>query len=248
MKNLVYGLEQPYLSQLSKGKASVVVGFGVSENAFLVSGILPGGKAKVSPLFEVAETVSGERVLSPNGKQGIFDAKENTVDFCTGDESKTLRVVKPGDVIYRKPFLEAVGDSYITNQPCWFLKQIFSEFLKTNHTKISVAFLRETKKGAYALGKNFPCDEAYFITCQKNLPHPVCFLKKEGDFVSPMEISELPAYVSQKEVSLANAYFGASGCPKTAGIALNYEELPGGQLKIKKDTVKALYSFLETRN
>lgn len=270
MKNPVYGLEKPYLSQLSKelliytddayldsfsnliarrkGNKSVVVGFGASENAFLVSKILSDGKVKVSPLYEAAESLSGQRVLSPGGKQGVFSAKDNTVDFFMGDEAKTLRVVKPGDVIYLKPALETIGDSYVTNELCWFFKQIFSDFLKSNTAKISVAFIRETKKGAYALGKNFPCDEAYFVTCQTDLPHPVCFVKKEGDFVSPMEIDTLPTAVLPKEVTLANAYFGASGCEQTAGIALACEELPGGQFKIKKETVKAFFAFLEKRN
>ncbi|MBP3448300.1 MAG: hypothetical protein J6K51_04715 [Clostridia bacterium] len=270
MKNPVYGMEKDYLSQLSKelliytddtcfdgfsnliakrnGTKSVVVGFGASENAFLVSEIMENGKVKVSPLFPVAEACSGQRVLSPNGKQGIFDAKENTVDFFTESEAKTLRVVKPGDVIYLKPFLETVGDSYLTNELCWFWKHIFTEFLKTKNTRVSIAFIRETKKGAYALGKNFLCDEAYFVTCQKNLPHPVCFLKKEGDYVSPMALAALPSFISEKEISLANAYFGASGCHNTAGIVLNCEELPAGQWKIKKETVKALFDFLETLN
>ncbi len=267
MKNPVYGLEKPYLEQLSKelliytdnaffdgfsnlvaqrkGESSVVVGFAASENAFLVSDILADGKVKISPLFEVPEALSGQRVLSPAGKQGILNAKENTVDFFTEGKEKTQKTVKPGDVIYLKPILETIGDSYVTNQPAWFLKQIFSEFLKTKNTKISIAFLRETKKGAYAFGKNFPCDKAFFITCQKDLPKGVCFLKKEGDFVSPMTVSELPAAVLPKEASLANAYYTASGCEQVAGIGLSYEELPGGQYKIKKETVKELFCFLE---
>lgn len=267
MKNPVYGLEKPYLEQLSKelliytdntffdgfsnlvaqrkGEPSVVVGFAVSENAFLVSDILADGKVKISPLFAVSEALSGQRVLSPNGKQGILNAKENTVDFCTGGKEKTGKIVKVGDVLYLKPLMETVGDSYITNQPAWFLKQIFCDFLKTKNTKISLAFLRETKKGAYALGKNLPCEKAFFITCQKELRQGVCFLKKEGDFVSPMEMKELPVAILEKEASLANAYYTASGCENVAGIGLCYEELPGGQYKIKKETVKELFAFLE---
>ena len=196
-------------------------------------------------LFAVSEALSGQRVLSPNGKQGILNAKENTVDFCTGGKEKTGKIVKVGDVLYLKPLMETVGDSYITNQPAWFLKQIFCDFLKTKNTKISVAFLRETKKGAYALGKNLPCDKAFFITCQKDLRQGVCFLKKEGDFVSPMDMKELPVAILEKEASLANAYYTASGCENVAGIGLCYEELPGGQYKIKKETVKELFTFLE---
>lgn len=268
MKNPVFGQEQAYLDQLRKelliytddcffdgfsnlvaerkGEKQIVAVVCASENAFLVSDIKPDGKVKISPLFEVNEAFSGARVLSPAGKQGILDAKENTVDFCVADEKQASRVVKPGDVIYLKPTLETVGDSYITNQLPYFFKQILSEFLKTKNTKISVAFLRETKKGAHALGKNYPADEAYFITCQESLPHPLCFVKKEGDFVSPMESPNLPVAVLPKEVTPANNYFLASGCERVCGIALNMEKLPGGQYKIKKETVKNLFAFLET--
>ncbi|MBQ7792397.1 MAG: hypothetical protein IJ367_02765, partial [Clostridia bacterium] len=142
--------------------------------------------------------------------------------------------------------LETLGDSYITNQIPYFLKQILSEFLKTKNTKISVAFLRETKKGAHALGKNYPAEEACFITCCEKLPQPVCFIKKEGDFVSPMESPNLPVAVMQKEVTPANHYFLARGCEKVCGIGIAMEKLPGGQYRIKKETVKQLFAFLET--
>lgn len=266
MKHPVYGLEQPYLEQLRKelliytddafldgfsnliakrnGTKEILAAFCASENAFLVSEIKADGKGKVSPLFSVDEALSGSRVLSPNGRQGIFDAKENTVDFFVSDEKQALRLIKPGDVIYLKPFCETVGDSYLTNQPAFFLKQIFSDFLKTTTAKLSVALVRETKKGAHALGKNYPADEAYFITCAEKLPHPVCFLKKEGDFVSPMEVSQLPAFISQKELTVANSYFVASGCNQVCGIAIQCEKLPAGQVKIKKETVKELFAFL----
>lgn len=267
-KNLIYGREMDYLSQLRKelliytddcffdgfsnliaerkGEKGVLAAICASENAFLVSQLQPDGKVKISPLFDIPESYNGARVLSPAGRQGILDAKECTVDFFTGDEKQTARIVKPGDVIYLKPSLETLGDSYITNQLSWFLKQILSEFLKTKSAKLSVAFLRETRKGAYALGKNYPAEAAYFITCCENLPQPLCFVKKEGDFVSPMEIPDLPVAVLPKEVTPANAYFLASGCEKVCGIALNAQKLPGGQYQIKKEAVKALFAFLET--
>lgn len=270
LKNPVYGLEKPYLELLQKellvytddtafdafsnliaekkGEKTILVGFAVSENALLINEILPDGKVKYSPLFELPETVSNERVLSNNNKSAYIDAKNNTLDFGVCDEKSALRIVKPGDVLYLKAFVESFGDYYVTNEKAFFLKQILVEFIKQNSAKISVAFLREKNKGGYALGKNKPSDEAYFITCTEQLPDEVCFLKKEGDFVSPMDIPSLTTAVSKDSLTQANAYFLASGCEKVASLAIRCEKLPNGHFKIKKEAVKKLYAFLENLN
>ena len=149
MKHPVYGLEKPYFEQLGKEiiiytddtcfdgfsnmvavkkqEKKIVVAFCASENAFLVNKIHSDGKVGFSPLFEIPETLSNERVLSSSGKQGILDAKNKIADFMVADEKAAEKVVQPGDVIYIKPTCETLGDSYITNQIPYFLKQIFTD-------------------------------------------------------------------------------------------------------------------------
>ena len=172
MKHPVFGLEKPYFEQIGreiiiytddtcfdgfsnmvavkKQEKKIVVAFSASENAFLVNKINSDGTAGISPLYDIAETLSNERVLSPTGKQGLLDAKNKTVDFLVADEKAAEKVVQPGDVIYLKPTCETLGDSYITNQIPYFLKQIFTDYIKHGVAKISVAFLREKQKGAHA--------------------------------------------------------------------------------------------------
>ncbi len=268
MKHPVFGLEKPYFEQIGreiiiytddtcfdgfsnmvavkKGEKKILVAFSASENAFLVNNILPDGKVGISPLFDIPETLSNERVLSPNGKQGILDAKNKTVDFFVADEKAAEKVVQPGDVVYLKPTCETLGDSYITNQIPYFLKQIFCDYIKHGAAKISVAFLREKQKGAHALGIHFPAEESYFVTCAEELPHEFCFVKKEGDFVSTFDIPALPAAVCKDSVSTANSYYLSSGCAKVATLALNMKKLPNGNFQIKKEAVKQLTAFLES--
>lgn len=268
MKNCVYGWEKPNLEQLEKeilvytdetcfdsfsnliacrnGEKTVVVGVCVSENALLINEILPDGRVRYTPLSEPEKTLSNERVLSPGGRQGLLFLEENILDFCTGDPKATARMVKPGDAVYVKGFSEALGDSYITNQLPYFLTWVMTQFLKTSTAKLSVAFLREQKKGAHALGLSFPAEEAYFLTCLPDLKKEVCFLKKEGDFVSPMDIPSLETAVSKEMKTSANTYFLSSGCARVAGIAINCKKLPNGHYQIKKTAVKELFSFLES--
>lgn len=268
MKYPVYGMEKPYLMQLQKEllvytddtffdrfsnliaekrqDKTIVVGVPVSENAFLVNELCSDGKVKFSPLYEIPQTLSNERVVSLGGKPGLIDAKEQTLDFGAGGEKNASRIVKKGDVLYLKASFESLGDFYITNEITYFLKCIMADFVKQSAAKLTVAFLREQKKGAHALGKNYPADEAYFLTCCEELPGEVCFLKKEGDFVSPMEIPALCTAVKPDMVTLSNAYFLSSGCPRVAGLALRMKKLPGGQYQIKKEAVKQLYAFLES--
>lgn len=262
MKHPVYGLEKPYFETIKEelacctdeiifdafsnliavkhGEKNILIAFCASENAFLVNKILPNGKVGFSPLFEIPESFSNERVLLPNNEQGILDAKENTVDL------KGSKTVQPGEVIYIKPTCETFADSYITNQIPYFLKEIFTEYLKKSTAKISVAFLREKQKGAHALGIHFPCDEAYFVTCAKDLPQEFCFVKKEGDFVSTMDIPALPTAVLKDMQSPANSYYLSSGCPNVATLALKMKKLPNGNYQIKKEAVKQLTAFLES--
>ncbi len=268
MKHPVYGLEKPYFEQIGreiiiytddtcfdgfsnmiaqkKQEKKIVVAFCASENAFLVNKIFPDGKVGISPLYEIPETLSNERVLSPNGKQGILDAKNKTVDFLVADDKAAEKVVQPGDVIYIKPTCETLGDSYITNQIPYFLKQIFTDYIKHGAAKISVAFLREKQKGAHALGIHCPADEAYFVSCAEDLPHEFCFVKKEGDFVSTFDVNGLPVAVCKDGVSYANSYLLSSGCEKVASLALRMKKLPNGNFQIKKEAVKQLVSFLES--
>ncbi|MBO5409549.1 MAG: hypothetical protein J6A61_09160 [Clostridia bacterium] len=269
MKNPVYGWEQPYLEQIKKeiliytdqtffdgfsnliaekkGDKKILVGFCASENALLVNEIFPDGTVGYCPLWETADTFSNERVLSPAGRQGLINHKEKKLDFGTSDVKATARIVKKGDVVYVKPLCETLGDSYITNEIPYFFKQIFVDFIKKTNTKVSVAFLRETKKGAHALGIHYPAEEAYFVTCMEELPAEVCFLKKEGDFISSAELPTLPTAVSKEMKTPANTYFLSGGCTHTAGIALKATKLPNGHYKIKKSAVEQLFAFLKTR-
>ncbi|MBR5240142.1 MAG: hypothetical protein IKW04_06180 [Clostridia bacterium] len=262
MKHPVYGLEKPYLQNIGEelssyadeifldgfsnlvaikqGKKKTVVSFSASENAFLINQILPDGKAGFSPLFEIPESLSNERVLSPNAQQGRLDAKAKTVTFATKDE------LKPGDVIYINPTCEAFADFYITNQIPYFLAQMFTAYFKQGTAPISVAFLREKQKGSHALGIHYPADEAYFVTCVENLPHEFCFVKKEGDFVSTFDIPTLPTAVCKDSVSTANSYYLSGGCDKVATLALRMKKLPNGNFQIKKEAVKQLFAFLES--
>ena len=66
-----------------KGDKRILVGFLASENGLLVNEILPDGKVRFSPLFELPVTISNERVLSVGGRQGLICEKDKTVDFCT---------------------------------------------------------------------------------------------------------------------------------------------------------------------
>ncbi len=267
MKNPVYGWEQPYFEQIQKeiliytdqtffdgfsnliaekkGDKTILVAFPASENALLVNEIFPDGKVGYSPLFQTPDTFSNERVLSVGGRQGLVDAKENKLDFGVSDPKGASRIVKKGDVLYVKPLCETLGDSYITNQIAYFFKQIFVDFLKKSNLKISVAFLREQKKGAHALGLHYPSEEAYFVTLMEDLPDEICLLKKEGDFISPMSLPDLTVAVSKEMKTPANSYFLSSGCSNVAGIALKATKLPNGHYKIKKSAVDKLFSFLE---
>ena len=262
MKHPVYGMEKPYLQNIGEElsscvdeilidgfsnliavknpKQKTVIAFSASENAFLVNQIRADGKAGFSPLFEIPESLSHERVLSPKGLQGILDVKEKTVDFKTKD------AVAPGDVVYIKPTCEAFADFYITNEIPYFLAQIFTDYLKQKTAKVSVAFLREKQKGAHALGIHYPCSEAYFVTCVENLPQEFCFVKKEGDFVSTFDVPDLPKAVCKDSVSAANSYYLSSGCDKVATLALNMKKLANGNFQIKKEAVKQLLTFLDS--
>lgn len=268
MKHPVFGLEKPYFEQIGreiiiytddtcfdgfsnmiavkKGEKKILVAFSASENAFLVNKLNPDGTVGISPLFDIPETLSNERVLSPNGKQGILDAKNKTVDFFVADDKAAEKVVQPGDVLYLKPTCEPLGDSYITNQIPYFLKQIFCDYIKHGAAKISIAFLREKQKGAHALGIHFPADEAYFVTCAEDLPKEFCFVKKEGDFVSTFDVPALPTAVCKDSVSTANSYYLSGGCEKVATLALHMKKLPNGNYRIKKEAVKQLTAFLES--
>ena len=121
-----------------------------------------------------------------------------------------------------------------------------TDYIKHGTAKISVAFLREKQKGAHALGIHYPAEEAYFVTCAEELPADFCFVKKEGDFVSTFDISNLPVAVCKDSVSTANSYYLSSGCEKVATLALKAKKLPNGNFKIKKEAVKQLFAFLET--
>ncbi len=268
IKNPVYGCEQPFLEQLGKeltpyadqifsdsfenlivernGKKRVVVCLCVSENALLINQLTPDGKAKFSPLYPLADTLCNERILSYANRLALIDPKANTLDFGMTSEKAVSRVVKVGDMVYLKAFCESFGEYYLTNELSYFLTDMMAEFLKTNDTPLSVCFLREKGKGAHALAKNYPTEKAFFLTVSEQLPQELCFIKKEGDFVSPLEQLSLPVAVSEKEISLSNFYFTAGGAPKVAGIALKADKLPNGHYKIKKETVKALFAFLNT--
>ena len=268
MKHPVYGLEKTYLQKIGeelssctdeilfdgfsnliavkKGEKKILVAFSASENAFLVNQIHNDGKAGFSPLFEIPESLSNERVLSPKGIQGTLDAKAKTVEFQEKEAKEAKDALKPGDVIYIKPTCEAFADFYITNQIPYFFAQIFTDYLKQGTAKISVAFLREKQKGAHALGIHFPAEEAYFVTCAENLPHEFCFVKKEGDFVSTFDIPALPTAVCKDSVSTANSYYLSSGCANVATLALKMKKLANGNFQIKKEAVKQLFAFLES--
>ena len=265
MNHPVYGMEKPYLQKIGEElssyadeilfdgfsnliavknpKQKTLVAFSASENAFLVNQIHADGKGGFSPLFEIPESLSNERVLSPKGHQGMLDAKAKTVEF-KGKEAKDA--LKPGDVIYINPTCEAFADFYITNQIPYFLAQMFTNYFKQGTAKVSVAFLREKQKGAHALGIHYPCEQAYFVTCVENLPHEFCFVKKEGDFVSTFDIPALPTAVCKDSVSTANSYYLSGGCANVATLALKMKKLANGNFQIKKEAVKQLFTFLES--
>lgn len=263
----IYGYEKPYLEEIKKeiseyadeiyyddfdnlcvvknsnitneNTECILLGICVSENAFLISDVCDNANIELSPLMKADDSIFGKRIVTLNGKTGIIKgtSKKPLGDFGYNDKKTALKYIKPGDVCCIKPFIEQMGDSYITNCPSLLLKNIFVSLIKEYYNKkIIFAFLRETKKGAYALGKHeqTSCDKAYFVNVSEEATSNVSFVKKEGSFISPLLAENIPPCITEKDVTNAGQFYLSGKCEKTGGIVIKCEILPDKSYKVTK--------------
>lgn len=232
----------------SNGEA-ILFGINISDNAFLVSDVNDNAKAELSSLMNATDDILGKKIITQGGKTGILtgSAKKLTADFGYSEKKTVLRYVKPGDVCCLKPFSEVMGDCIVTNSLCAALKNLFTSLIKEYFSKkVIFAFLREGKKGAFALGKceKLKCGEAYFVNVLENTEKNVSFLKKEGNYISSLSPEKLDFLVSEKEITGANQFYLSGKCEKVGGIVLKCELLPDKAYKIHKKALEELKSFI----
>jgi hypothetical protein len=265
---MIYGFEKLFLENLKKeiaenvseiyfddfdnliaqketgGRNKTLVGINVSENAFLINEIAENGLVGFDSLKELDKGILSQRVNVGN-KTGFIrcDEKDETrykIDFGCKDSKSILKFLKLGDAVYIKPVVENCGDAYFTNSKSSFLKDIFVDIIKNSSKNVCYAFIREENKGAYALGKKFRAEKACFISLLEDLPAPVCFIRKEGDYISDMVLPSEPIAVLQKEKTSASAYFSAGGGKNVIGVGLKCEDLKNGFYKINKEDITKL--------
>jgi len=259
---MIYGFEQLYLENLKKEiflnctsvnndnfgnliadkGGDTLIAIPVSENAFLVNEIADNGMISFSCLREISADALSHQTVSVNKKIGFISA-DNKIDFGYSDKKSVIRFIKEGDVVYIKPVIESCGNAYFTNSKCHLLKSILVDIIKNSSASITYAFLREDKKGAFALGKNLKMKAAYFLTLVPDLKEPACFIKKEGDFISDT-CGVYPTAVLEKEHSLANSYYLADGCKNAVGVGLRCYDLKNGYFKVNKEDIKSLVKLL----
>ncbi len=226
---------------------TVMFSFYVSQNSFMVSEIAKNGNAIISSLMGGNDEFNGKKAVTLNGKNGYIKLNDSKLecDFGYSDKKTAEKYIRCGDILSIKHSSESIGDAIFTNAPHTVIKNVFSECIKDYYNKrVIFAFVREQKKGAYALGQNVKCDEAYFICFSDEIKENMSFIKKEGSFVSPAKI-EKNAVVLEKDTSFASQYFISSGVKNICGIALKKETIGDGIIKIKKETVNELKAFIK---
>lgn len=227
----------------------VLFGINISDNAFLVNEIKDDGSADVSSLMNVDDDILGKKIVTQNGKTGILkgSAKKLIADFGYFDKKSISRYVKQGEVCGIKPYSEVMGDCYVTNSSSLILKNLFVALTKEYYSKkIVFAFLREGKKGIYALGKQeiIKCDEAYFINVCEDVEKNISFVKKEGSYISSVSQNNLPLCVLEKDVTNANQFYLSGKCEKVGGIVVKCEILPDKSYKIRKKAIEELKNYI----
>ncbi len=225
----------------------ILFAFTVSENAFLVSEIKENGNAVISSLMEYKDEYIGKKAVLQNGRTGYIKGKDKKLecDFGYTDKKTASKYVKCGDALSLKVSQEQVGESIFTNCPSYLMKNIFTQCIKDYYNqKIIFAFIREQRKGAYALGKNVKCDEAYFFTFVSDLKENISFIKKEGTYISAFNPENLSACVLEKDCSYASQYFISSGVKNVCGIAVKKEDIGDGIFKITKKTAEDIKKFI----
>lgn len=272
----IYGFEKPYLEELEKelspfadeifydnfdnlcivknsnteeNENTVLFGINISDNAFLVSDINDNATVELSFLMNITDDILGKKIITQSNKTGILtgNAKKLTADFGYSEKKSISRYVKPGDVCFLKPTSEVMGDCFVTNSPCLILKNLFVLLIKEFYNKkVIFAFLREGKKGAFALGKceKVQCNEAYFVNICENIEKNISFIKKEGNYISSLSPEKIEFFVSEKEITGANQFYLSTKCEKVGGIALKCEIMPDKTYKISKKAIDELKNFI----
>lgn len=234
----------------SEDTQCILLGICVSENAFLISDIYENANTELSSLTKADESVLGKRIVTQNNKTGIIKgtAKKLLGDFGYSDKKTVSRYIKPGDVCCIKPYVEQIGDCYVTNSPALLLKNIFVSLIKGYYNKkIIFAFLRETKKGVYALGKyeKTKCHKAYFINVSDEITSNVSFVKKEGGYISTLSPENINVCVLEKDTTFAGQFYLSGKCEKTGGIVIKSEILPDKSYKITKKATEEFKALIE---
>ena len=271
-KNPVFGFEKPYFENIKKelsvyvndayyddfdnlilvkngdeNAKTVLVGAYASENAFLVSDITDNGLLKAVSLTKTEDTIINEKIMCGN-KTGYIIKKENDIffDFGVSDKKSAERIAKCGDSLYIKPNYEIIGNYYYTNEKSYALKNIISTLVKSEYPyKIIFVLFREKQKGAYALGKNIKSDYAFFLTLSDKTTKELSYLKKEKNYISDFKTDEISAHISENNLSFADSFYLAGGCPAACGLAIKCENLGNGTIKFSKNSVNELKNFFE---
>jgi hypothetical protein len=269
-KNPVYGFEKSYLETIKKeiekyaetiyfdafdnlivspeniNDDTILIGIEASENALLINEILDNGLVEFSPYKELDKNIIYQKAFISNKKGLIFgDEKNYKIDFGYTSKKPVSKFLKKGDTLYIEPTLDNFGEAIYTNMKCFLLKDIMIDLIKTNKNKnIVFAFIREGKKGAYALGKTLKTNRAYFVCLAEEVP--VSLIRKEGEYISSMKIDKTEISVLKKEESLASAYYLAGGSCNSTGVALKYQDMKNGIFKVLKSDIKKLLEILDS--
>ena len=267
-KNPVYGFEKPYLetikNELEKyaeqvyfdgfdnlivspaavDEHTVLIGIEASENGFLINGISDNGLVEFSAYKEPDKNIAHQKSVASNKKGVVFGEEKNyKIDFGYSSEKAVSKFLKKGDAIYIEPVLDSYGQAYYTNMKCFLLKNVMIELIKAAKNKnIVFAFVKEGKKGAYALGKTLKTNAAYFLCMVEDVP--VSLIRKEGDYISNLKTDRAEISVLKKEESLAGAYYLAGGSCVSTGVTLSCQNMKNGVFKVLKADIKKLAGLL----
>ena len=232
----------------SEEAKTVLFAFCVSDNAFLVNEKKENGNAGIASLMGGCEEYAGKKAVSSTGKTGFIKVvdKKLECDFGYTDKKTASKYIKCGDVISIKQSCEQSGESLFTNAPSMLLKNIFTECINEYYNnKVIFAFLREQKKGAYAIGKSVKCDEAYFFTFSDEIKDDISFIKKEGSYIASHSVKDLPVCVLEKDISFASQFYFSAGIKKSCGIAIKKTNIGDGIFKITKASVNEIKKFIK---